>query len=111
MSGFINMDGSDDPAYRYKMPRVSAKVEGRGNGIKTVILGLSGVATACKRPTAEVTKFFGCELAAQSKQVVFSSPLLLPFFCFLKNKNNTHARTHAHIRILTRIHTTRAQVY
>ena len=61
------MDGSDDPSYRYKMPRVQAKVEGRGNGIKTCILGVSGVAQACKRPAAQVTKFFGCELGAQSK--------------------------------------------
>ena len=67
MSSLINMDGSDDPAYRYKMERVQAKVEGRGNGIKTCILHLSSVAASCKRPTAQLCKWFGIELSTQSR--------------------------------------------
>jgi len=35
---------------RYKMPRLIAKVEGKGNGIKTVIPNMGDVARALGRP-------------------------------------------------------------
>ncbi len=65
------------------MPKLLAKVEGTGNGIKTVVVNASAVAKALNRPTTcknkidllfkkcplfwllDVTKFFGCELGAQ----------------------------------------------
>lgn len=55
-----------DPFYRYKMPRLIAKVEGKGNGIKTVIVNMSEIAKALSRPPTYPTKFFGCELGAQT---------------------------------------------
>lgn len=66
----INIAGTtpvDDPEYRYKMPAVFGKIEGRGNGIKTVIPNIGDVAFSLHRDPAEVNKFFGCELGAQTK--------------------------------------------
>lgn len=56
----------DDPSYRYKMPRLVPKVEGRGNGIKTVIVNVCDIGTSLNRDASEITKFFGCELGAQT---------------------------------------------
>lgn len=56
-----------DVFYRYKMPRISAKVEGKGNGIKTVIVNMIDVARAIGRPATYPTKYFGCELGAQTQ--------------------------------------------
>jgi translation initiation factor 5 len=54
-----------DPHYRYKMPKLTAKVEGSGNGIRTVITNMSAIARALGRPPTYPTKYFGCELGAQ----------------------------------------------
>ncbi|KAJ1738504.1 eukaryotic translation initiation factor 5 [Coemansia sp. RSA 1086] len=56
-----------DPFYRYKMPRMQAKVEGKGNGIKTVLPNISEVAKALSRPPSYPTKYFGSELGAQTQ--------------------------------------------
>ncbi|KAK7516737.1 domain found in IF2B/IF5-domain-containing protein [Phyllosticta citricarpa] len=55
-----------DPFYRYKMERLQSKIEGKGNGIKTVIVNLSNVAQQLARPPAYVIKYFGFELGAQT---------------------------------------------
>jgi translation initiation factor 5 len=47
----VNVNRSvSDAFYRYKMPRLRAKVEGKGNGIKTVIVNMIDVAKAIGRP-------------------------------------------------------------
>ena len=56
----------DDKFYRYRMPLLQIKIEGKGNGIKTVIPNMSDVARALSRPPTYPTKFFGCELGAQT---------------------------------------------
>lgn len=66
MSVNINRNVSD-AFYRYKMPRIQAKVEGKGNGIKTVIVNMVEVAKAIGRPATYPTKYFGCELGAQTQ--------------------------------------------
>jgi translation initiation factor 5 len=48
------------------MPVLMTKIEGKGNGIKTVIPNMSDVARALSRPPTYTTKFFGCELGAQT---------------------------------------------
>ena len=55
-----------DPFYRYKMERLQSKIEGKGNGIKTVVANLSSVAQSLARPPAYVIKYFGFELGAQT---------------------------------------------
>ena len=61
-----------DKFYRYKMPKLIAKVEGRGNGIKTVVSNMDLIAKSLARPATYPTKcthafilVFGCELGAQ----------------------------------------------
>lgn len=55
-----------DPFYRYKMEKIQSKIEGKGNGIKTVIVNLNSVAQSLSRPPAYVIKYFGFELGAQA---------------------------------------------
>lgn len=71
MAAVINIAGqsgvnSQDSFYRYKMPQLLVKVEGKGNGIKTVIPNMVDIAKALARPPTYPTKFFGCELGAQT---------------------------------------------
>ena len=47
----LNVNRSvQDAFYRYKMPRLQAKVEGKGNGVKTVIPNMVEIARALGRP-------------------------------------------------------------
>ncbi|KAI4375468.1 hypothetical protein MLD38_013334 [Melastoma candidum] len=63
----IGADNRDDAFYRYKMPKMITKIEGRGNGIKTNVVNMVDIAKALARPASYTTKYFGCELGAQSK--------------------------------------------
>ncbi|XP_002965983.2 probable eukaryotic translation initiation factor 5-1 [Selaginella moellendorffii] len=62
----IGSRNNNDAFYRYKMPKLATKIHGRGNGIKTSIVNMVEVAKALSRSPAHVTRFFGCELGAQS---------------------------------------------
>ncbi|GCE96999.1 eukaryotic translation initiation factor 5 [Zygosaccharomyces mellis] len=59
-----------DPFYRYKMPPIQAKVEGRGNGIKTAVLNVSDIARALNRSVTYIVKYFGFELGAQTSIMI-----------------------------------------
>ena len=65
--GTSNLDKKADPNYRYKMSPIIRKVEGRGNGIKTCIVNCAEIAGQLHRTPDELCKFFGLELAAQSR--------------------------------------------
>ncbi|KAI6108051.1 domain found in IF2B/IF5-domain-containing protein [Pisolithus sp. B1] len=50
-AGIVNIRRDvDDKFYRYRMPLLLTKIEGKGNGIKTVIPNMSDVARALSRP-------------------------------------------------------------
>eukprot|EP00769_Ergobibamus_cyprinoides_P001599 gnl/Ergobibamus_cyprinoides/2656.p2 GENE.gnl/Ergobibamus_cyprinoides/2656~~gnl/Ergobibamus_cyprinoides/2656.p2 ORF type:complete len:100 (+),score=26.11 gnl/Ergobibamus_cyprinoides/2656:72-371(+) len=49
------------------MPVMQPRIEGRGNGIKTAIDNMSGLASALGRDPRHLTKFFGFELGSQSR--------------------------------------------
>ncbi|KAK9832811.1 hypothetical protein WJX81_003597 [Elliptochloris bilobata] len=63
----IGADNASDQFYRYKMPKLQARIEGRGNGIKTNVVNNVEVAKALERPADYIVKFYGCELGAQTK--------------------------------------------
>uniref|UniRef100_A0A6C0ATC9 Translation initiation factor IF2/IF5 domain-containing protein n=1 Tax=viral metagenome TaxID=1070528 RepID=A0A6C0ATC9_9ZZZZ len=62
---WVNVDGSDAEGYRYTMPRVCAKHEGRGNGVKTRVTNLCDVATALGRTPRVLLRYLSIELGAQ----------------------------------------------
>ena len=64
--GNLNVKSKNDPAYRYKMPAIQTKFEGRGNGSKTFIVNCEDVANALHRTPATLTKFFANELGTIS---------------------------------------------
>lgn len=55
----------DDQFYRYKMPAIITKVEGNGNGIKTVFPNIHEVCGTINRPESIMMKFFQFELGTQ----------------------------------------------
>jgi len=66
MSQTVNIPSTNtDPSYRYKMPRLVCKTEGRGNGIKTSVSNCKEVAAAVHRPPDYLMKWFGYELCAK----------------------------------------------
>ena len=63
----INVDKkAQDAFYRYKMPATVTKIEGNGNGIKTVFTNIHDVCAKLNRPEEILLKFFGSELGAQA---------------------------------------------
>lgn len=50
---------------RYKMPLIVTKVEGKGNGVKTLIINLLDVSKSLNRSPMYILKYFGFMLGAQ----------------------------------------------
>jgi len=63
----VNMNGSDDPYYRYTMPVMQIKVEGATKMIKTVLTNITDVCQAIGRPPDYLLTYLGQELSANSK--------------------------------------------
>jgi translation initiation factor 5 len=67
---FININHeTTDPFYRYKMSRVTVKLEGRGNGIKTVFLNIVKVAKDLRREPLHILKYLGYIFGTQVRSV------------------------------------------
>ncbi len=67
----INITGTrpnTDAYFRYTMPAMSIRYEGRGNGQKTIILNLKDVSDALDRPLESLIRYFSIELSAQSRK-------------------------------------------
>lgn len=56
-----------DPTYRYRMPALATKIEGRGNGIKTRVLNLKEVARALRVNPQYPLKYWGYDLGAPTE--------------------------------------------
>ena len=66
---FFNVDRNNpDTFYRYKMPKVETKYEGRGNGTKTVIVNMEALGKALNRPNELIHKSFGLGLGTQARR-------------------------------------------
>jgi translation initiation factor 5 len=63
----LNIDGSEDPFYRYKMRQLFVQVVGKGKMIKTVLLNVDEVAKDLKVAPAYMTAYLGYEIGAGSK--------------------------------------------
>jgi translation initiation factor 5 len=54
----------DDPSYRYKMPTLQTRIEGKGNGIKTKLLNLENVSRHLRISPGYPLRFVGAECCA-----------------------------------------------
>lgn len=64
----VNIPRSNtDQYYRYKMPVIQVKIEGKGNGIRTVVTNMEKVMKALDRPMEYGVKFISFELGTKSK--------------------------------------------
>lgn len=57
---------SDDPFFRYKMPKITVKHEGKGNGVKTVLTNLKDIAKALDREPEDLLQYISAELSVAS---------------------------------------------
>lgn len=53
----LNINGKDDPSYRYKMTPISSTINGKGNGIFTTITNLNEVCRDINQPPNLILKF------------------------------------------------------
>eukprot|EP01064_Diplonema_japonicum_P029833 TRINITY_DN490_c4_g1_i1.p1 TRINITY_DN490_c4_g1~~TRINITY_DN490_c4_g1_i1.p1 ORF type:complete len:355 (+),score=142.94 TRINITY_DN490_c4_g1_i1:56-1120(+) len=63
----VDPEKKNDLYYRYKMPPVQIKVEGSGNGIKTVLRNITDIATRINRDVEYPMKYFGNDIGAHAK--------------------------------------------
>lgn len=62
----IGRSNEEDPNYRYKMPALQVRNEGRGNGVHTRLLNLTDVGRALRLEPKHLAKFLSFELSVRS---------------------------------------------
>lgn len=68
MDKLVNIPRSNaDVYYRYKMPLMQIKIEGKGNGIRTVVTNMEKIMKALDRPMEYGARFIGSELGTKYK--------------------------------------------
>lgn len=110
----LNISGSRevvDPTYRYKMPRMVTRTEGKGNGVRTCIVNMKEISDSLLRMPDIVTKFFGVELGAQSRWesevgivsfCMFCVEIIFQFFFFGLGRKE-YSERYACIRCIAKI--------
>jgi translation initiation factor 5 len=76
----INITGTrsnTDAYFRYTMPALSIRYEGRGNGQKTIILNLKDISDAIDRPLETLIRYYSIELSSQCKKKADSSRITI----------------------------------
>ena len=64
----LNINGNaSDLYYRYKMPHLCLKEEGKGNGLKTLISNATEVSKSLNRPIPYIIKYMGYTLGTQTQ--------------------------------------------
>lgn len=63
----INMDGSSDLYFRYKMPAIAVKHEGKGKMKKSVVVNIKEVSESIGRPADYLMTYLGQKLSATAK--------------------------------------------
>lgn len=63
----VNPAQKNDEHCRHKMQSIELKLEGSGNGIKTVFPNIDAIANKLQRPAILIVKFLGAELGSISK--------------------------------------------
>jgi len=56
----------NDPFFRYKMPAISVKHEGRGNGVKTLLKNLDQISKSLHREPIDLLQYVASELSVMS---------------------------------------------
>ena len=66
----VNIDRNElDSNYRYKMEALCTKIEGRGNGIKTILVNLNRIGADLKRNPEEILKYLGQKKGANTTAI------------------------------------------
>ena len=69
MTEFVNIPRTiEDPNYRYKMPLLQQRIEGKGMNIHTTLLNLKDVAKFLRISHEYILKFFAYELGVQTNE-------------------------------------------